>query len=95
MVNEHRLSIRRACSAMKIARSLFYYEHRKKDDSAIINTLHALLEKYPQYGFWALFERLKRRGYGWNHKRVYRVYKALGLNIRRKAKKRLSSQRIK
>jgi putative transposase len=94
MVKEHRLSIRRACSAMQIARSLFYYEHSKEDDSAIIDAIHVVIDRHPRYGFWAIFERLKRQGFGWNHKRVYRVYKALGLNIRRKAKKRIP-QRIK
>lgn len=94
MVKEHRLSIRRACSAIKMARSLFYYAHKREDDSAIIDALHVLLEKHPRYGFWALFARLKRKGFGWNHKRVYRVYKALGLNLRRKAKKRLP-ERVK
>lgn len=94
MVKEHRLSIRRACNAVKLARSLFYYAHSREDDSAIIEAIHAVIDRHPRYGFWAIFERLKRQGFGWNHKRVYRVYKALGLNIRRKAKKRLP-QRIK
>jgi putative transposase len=94
MVKEHRLSIRRAYSAMKLARSLFYYEHTREDDSVIIDAIHTVIEKHPRYGFWAIFERLKRQGFGWNHKRVHRVYKALGLNIRRKTKKRIP-QRIK
>jgi putative transposase len=94
MVKEHRLSIRRACSAVKMARSLFYYEYRREDDSAIIEALNALLEKHPRYGFWALFARLKRQGSVWNHKRVYRVYKALGLNLRRRKKKRIP-ERVK
>lgn len=92
MIKEHRLSISRACSAINMARSLFYYEYQREDDSAIIDAIHTVLEKHPRYGFWAIFERLKRRGYSWNHKRVYRVYKALGLNIRRKAKKRIPSR---
>jgi putative transposase len=33
---------------------------------------------------------LKKSGKGWNHKRIRRIYRELGLNIRRKPKKRLS-----
>lgn len=32
---------------------------------------------------------LKVQGFGWNHKRVYRIYRELALNLRIKPKKRL------
>ena len=60
----------------------------------MIAALTTLVEKYPKNGFWLLFNRLQRQGYPWNHKRIYRVYKALGLNIKRRTKKRIP-KRIK
>jgi len=39
-----------------------------------------------------MFPIIRRRGYPWNHKRVYRIYCALNLNIRRRSKKRLPSR---
>jgi len=36
-----------------------------------------------------IFNRLRKLGYTWNHKRVYRVYKALGLNFKTRTKKRI------
>lgn len=55
----------------------------------MIDALSALAESKPGLGFWKLFARLRRQGYPWNHKRVYRVYCRLKLNRRRKAKARI------
>jgi putative transposase len=58
-------------------------------DAEIIAALAALVEGRPSRGFWKCRKLLKRRGYPWNHKRIYRVYKQMKLNLRRPAKKRL------
>lgn len=55
----------------------------------VIKALSYLAESKPGLGCWKLFRRLRRQGHRWNHKRVYRVYCRLGLNRRRRTKKRL------
>ncbi|MBK7089340.1 MAG: IS3 family transposase [Chitinophagaceae bacterium] len=79
---------------MKLPRSSFQYTAKTKDDSQIEDALEGLVKKHPVIGFWQSFYRLRNRGYGWNHKRVRRVYRKMNLNIRRKPKKRLP-ERIK
>jgi putative transposase len=69
-------------------RSQYYYESRK-DDTEVTEALQELAFKHPTYGFRKLFAYLRRSGKEWNHKRVYRVYKMLKLNKKRKGKRRL------
>jgi putative transposase len=55
----------------------------------VAEALSALADSKPGLGFWKLFSRLRRMGHDWNHKRVYRVYCLLKLNLRRRSKKRV------
>lgn len=79
---------------MDISRVAYYWKSELKDDSEVVSVLKTFAKKFPKYGFWQLFKRIRRAGNTWNHKRVYRVYKTLGLNLRRKVKKRLP-ERVK
>lgn len=71
---------------------MFSYQPRSESDEPIIVVLQELAERFPERGFSKYFKVLRRRGHGWNHKRVYRVYRALGLNRRRMGKKRLPAR---
>ncbi len=75
-----------------MSRATYQYKHKDKDDKEIINLLAELVEKHPSIGFWKCYHRLRRQGHKWNHKRVYRVYTQMKLNIRRRAKKRLPAR---
>ena len=58
----------------------------------MIDALNALVAKHLAIGFWQAYHWLRLDGRPWNHKRVYRIYTALGLNIRRRTKKRLPAR---
>ncbi|MEZ5051108.1 MAG: IS3 family transposase [Chitinophagales bacterium] len=89
--SEYCVSIGRACRIINLPRSMYYYES-KRDDTAVIDELSKLAEQLPTNGFPEYFGRI-RRVHQWNHKRVRRVYRKMGLHIRCKHKRRLP-QRI-
>ena len=91
---EGRLPVRRACSLAGLARSAWYSESvdRLERDGEVIDALQELAEKHPRRGFWKYRDRLRLDGKPWNHKRIYRVYCELGLNHRRRTKRRIISR---
>lgn len=88
-LQRHGLSQRSACKAVGLSRSVYAYRPVQRADDEVIVALQELAERFPERGFGKYYKIIRRRGLGWNHKRVHRIYCALGLNLRRKGKKRL------
>jgi putative transposase len=92
MIEEHGVSQRQACQALCVPRSSYQYKPNPRNDMPVINELQTLVSKHPAVGFWQSYNRLRRKGFMWNHKKVYRIYTAMQLNIRRRFKKRLPTR---
>lgn len=92
LTREEQLSNRKACQLMGLSRTTYQYKRKAKDDGALHEALTALTARHPSIGFWQCCYRLWNKGYTWNHKRIYRVYTDMKLNIRRRAKKRLPAR---
>lgn len=58
------------------------------EDLVIAGFLRQCVEKRPRRGFWKCYKLARRKGFGWNHKRVYRVYRQIGLHLRRRVRYR-------
>lgn len=91
MVEKHGVSIARSCECAGLHRSSYYRvpPHWTVKDAEVISALAGLVEGRPNRGFWMCRKMLRRQGRSWNHKRIYRVYKLMQLNLRRAAKRRL------
>jgi len=92
MAVEHGLSTRRACQTAGISRVCYRYNAKPKDDSMIKRVLKQLSQRFPRYGFAMLFKLIRRMKHAWNHKRVRRVYRELGLNLTLRRKRRLPAR---
>ncbi len=90
-VTERGISIRLACAAFSISRTCYRYQPTLSDENAeIADWLIRLTDSQRNWGFGMCFLYLRNvKRFGWNHKRVYRIYRALELNLRIKPRKRL------
>jgi putative transposase len=77
------------CELANIARSSFRYRANTKKDDELRRRLTELAHEKPRYGYRRLAILLRRGGEVVNHKRVFRVYRAAGLSVKRKKRKRL------
>lgn len=91
VVADGRTSIRHACLTFDVSETCYRYRATRPDEDAVIaDWLVRLTTAYRDWGFGLCFLYLRNvKGFGWNHKRVYRIYRALELNLRIKPRKRL------
>jgi putative transposase len=68
---------------------MYYYAPKRSNDDEIRLRLSELSVLHNRWGFWMMHHHLRHLDYRWNHKRVYRIYTEMSLNLRRKHKKRL------
>lgn len=90
-VKQRKISIRLACETYGISETCYHYRARLSADNRIIaDWLLRLTHNQRNWGFGLCFLYLRNvKGFPWNYKRVYRIYRELELNMRIKPKKRL------
>lgn len=91
LIEGYQVSITRACRVVELPKSMYYYQ-KIKDDSLVIEKLNMLAEPKPREGQDKYYLRIRQEGLKWNYKRVRRVYLQLGMNHRRRTKKRIPAR---
>lgn len=84
----------RACGLLHLAVSSYYYQsHGRRDDVPIREALrrHAAVRR--RWGYRRLWVLLRREGITDNHKRVYRLYCAEGLQVRKRRRRKQRLER--
>ena len=80
--------MRRACSALRIDRSLYVYKSKRGGQADIKQRIKEICETRVRYGYRRVHVLLQRDGWPVNPKRIYRLYKEMGLQLRNKTPKR-------
>ena len=83
-VLKHALSVRLACECLGISEICYRFTpYLSGENVEIAHWLLTLTETHKRWGFGLCFAYLRDvKGFRWSHKRVYRLYRELELNLR-------------
>jgi putative transposase len=88
------VSVQRACVLVQLHRSTFRYQAHPRDDTALVGQLQQLTTRYPRYGYRRT-AALVRRSERVNEKRIRRLWRLHGFQVRRPARRRTRRERLK
>lgn len=91
IVADRQVSARFACVCMGISETCYRYEAKLSgENQQIADWLLRLTSTHKRWGFGLCFLYLRNvKGFSWNHKRVYRIYRELELNLRIRPRPRI------
>ena len=88
-MEQHHISERRACGLVSQSRNTQRYTVKcLADEDELTSRIVELVSEYGRYGYRMITATLRLEGYPVNHKRVYRIWRSLGLKVPQKQPKR-------
>ena len=91
-MRDHQISIKRSCGLHQISEGCYRHSPVTGKDDPIRDVIQRLADTHPRWGFGLMVGWMRLQGHTWNHKRVYRVYREMEMNLRIKPKKRIPSR---
>lgn len=82
------VSIRRACRVLPFDTSSYHYQSRRTDPAFLKKRINEICKTHVRYGYRRVYHIQRREGWVVNAKKVYRLYRELGLQLRNKTPKR-------
>lgn len=89
------VSIRRACHALPVDRSTYHYRSRRAGQAQLIERIKEIAATRVRYGYRSIHVLLRREGWVVNQKRVCRLYREMGLQLRQKSPKRRGEAKLR
>jgi putative transposase len=81
-------SVQRACELGQFSRAGYYRKSQAKDQSGLRQRIRELAMARPRFGYLRLHILLRREGWQVNHKRIHRLYRLEGLQLRLRVRRR-------
>ena len=85
------MSERRACGLVGLALSVWQYKSKKADETPLKTRMLEIAHERPRFGYRRLWVMLRREGLRGNRKRVYRLYREMGLAVRKRKRKKIAA----
>jgi putative transposase len=82
------VSCARACRLVQFSRAAWYRRSQARDQSALRFRIRDLAHARPRFGYLRIWVLLRREGWGVNRKRVRRLYRLDGLQLRMRVRRR-------
>ena len=77
-----------ACELLDCSRSSYYHQPEQPDDTKLGVAIQAVVAEWPTYGYRRVTAQLRRQEWTVNHKRVQRLMRLMGIQVKTKRKKR-------
>ena len=88
MIADWKVSIRRACDVIRLDCKTYRYKSHRSDPAPLKMRIKEICQTHIRYGYRRVGYVLRREGWLVNQKKVYRIYKEMGLQLRNKSPKR-------
>ena len=82
------VSIRRACAAIRFDPKTYRYTSRRPGQAILEKRIREICETRVRFGYRRVHVLLRREGWDVNAKRIYRLYKEMGMQLRNKTPRR-------
>jgi len=88
-------SIRRVCEVLSVDRSTHHYQSKRADQAGLKKRIKEICETRVRYGYRRVWVLLRREGWEVNQKRVYRLYREFGMQLRNKVPRRRVKEKLR
>lgn len=82
------MAVARSCDLAALSRGAWYRKSQARDQSALRDRIREIAQARPRFGYLRIHVMLRREGWPVNRKRIHRLYRLEGLQLRMRVRRR-------